>query len=322
MPLKLIAPKPGRSPNYRIRGTLNGTYVDRSAGTSDRKTAGKLLAEIREDIERRRFEKPELVRTFAGAAVDYMNAGGERRYLAPVLKWMGGKLLSEIDQATIDRCAAALYPDGTAATRNRQVYSPISAVLKRAGIEREVKRPKGWRGVPRLHWLRWESEALPLIEAACEIHPRFGALLTFLLYCGTRVGEALRLTPADLDLSRNYAYLRMTKNGEPQGVHLPPSVVAALAGLDLTGRTVFRLSRGGRLSKLLAMAEERSGVTIPPGVAFHIFRHTYGAHMKALGVDLSRTGRWKDPASTRVYDHVDVSEEARKADLLPARKKA
>lgn len=67
-------------------------------------------------------------------------------------------------------------------------------------------------------------------------------------------------------------------------------------------------------------------MTIPQGVAFHAFRHSYAAWMRReAGLDTSAlvaTGRWKDPASARVYEHVEASEEARKADLLPTRGKS
>jgi hypothetical protein len=45
-----------------------------------------------------------------------------------------------------DRAAAVLYPNSTPQTRNRRFYTPVSAVLKRAGVTRQIKRPKGWRG--------------------------------------------------------------------------------------------------------------------------------------------------------------------------------
>src|SRR5260370_21412557 len=64
----------------------------------------------------------------------------------------------------IDNAAAELYPPATAATRNRQVYTPVSAVLKRAGIERQIKRPNGWRGRKLTHWLAPEH-ALPVFQA-------------------------------------------------------------------------------------------------------------------------------------------------------------
>jgi hypothetical protein len=59
----------------------------------------------------------------------------------------------EIDQIAIDNAASELYPAAPATTTNRQFYTPVSAVLKRAGIEREVKRPKGWRGSKATSWL-------------------------------------------------------------------------------------------------------------------------------------------------------------------------
>jgi integrase len=318
MPLKLIPPKPGRSPSYYVRGTYLGTHVNRSVGTGDRKVAARILGKWKEEIERGAYSRPDDP-TFASAALGYMQAGGERRYVAPLLNHFGEAMLATIGQAEIDAAAIALYPNASAQTRNRQVYTPMSAILKRAGIEKPVHRPKGWRGKPRAHWLT-EDQAFALLAAATARHKRFGALLTFLLYTGVRLNEALSLTPRDVELQRSFAHIGRTKNGEPQAVHLPPVVVAALAELDLTGRSVFRFAKSGRIYNLLKMAEADSGVTIPDGVGFHIFRHTFGAWLRRAGADLTRVGRWKDPASTRVYDHVQVDEEARKADLLPVRK--
>jgi len=82
-----------------------------------------------------------------------MQAGGERQYVQPILAKLGEIALVDIDQMTIDTLATELYPDATAATRNRQVYTPISAILKRAGIDRKVKRPLGWRGRKATKWL-------------------------------------------------------------------------------------------------------------------------------------------------------------------------
>jgi integrase len=146
-------------------------------------------------------------------------------------------------------------------------------------------------------------------------------LCGFLLYTGCRLSEALRVRPQDLDLPRGFACVGKTKNGEPRPVHLPPQVVAELANLELNGRTVFGFAKGGALYKLLAQATTAAGVTIPERVAFHIFRHTYGAWCRRYAnMDTSglvATGAWKSHQAARVYEHVDVSEEARKSDLFP-----
>ncbi len=132
MPLTLRPPRAGKTPYWTIRGTYLGVYIEQSTGTSRREIAERLVRKKRDEIERGAVARPGEP-TFADAAINYMIAGGERNFMTPLLHHFGTMALSAIDQAAIDQCAAALYPDATAATRNRQVYTPISAVLKRAG---------------------------------------------------------------------------------------------------------------------------------------------------------------------------------------------
>ena len=153
----------------------------------------------------------------------------------------------------------------------------------------------------------------------------FAALCTFLLYTGARLSEALAIRPTDLNLQGLFAFLQKTKNGSPRPVHLPPIVVTALGPLDLSGKTVFRMTKCGRLYSRLDRAASAAKVTIPDGVAFHIFRHTYGAWMRRYaGLDttgLVATGAWRSRQAAGVYEHAVANEEARKADLLPTRGK-
>jgi len=251
-----------------------------------------------------------------------MQAGGENTFLEPVIRHFGERLLHTIRQADIDAAAVALYPVATPATRNRQVYTPVSAVLRHAGITIGLRRPKGAGGTPRTCWLS-PDEAFALLAAARALHPRFGALCGFLLYTGCRLGEALRVRPQDLDLPRGFAYVGTTKNGEPRPVHLPPQVVAELANIPLgkIDKQLFHYSKSGRLYQLLDEAATAAGVRIPERVAFHLWRHTYGAWMRRYGgLDTSGlvgTGAWKSRQAAAVYEHVNTSEEAKKADLLP-----
>jgi integrase len=251
-----------------------------------------------------------------------MQAGREARFLPPLLKHFGDKPLDEINQAAIDGAAEALYPDAPGATRNRQVYSPISAVLRHAGVVIELKRPKGSRGQNRLHWFKPE-DAGKFLNGAYEVSDRFGALCTFLLYTGCRLSEGLNLRPEDVWLQERYAYVRKTKNGEPRPVHLTPDALAALANLKWGKPRVFGMTKCGRIYTWFSEAEKHSGIAVPEGIAFHIFRHTYGAWMRRYGgLDTSalvETGAWKSRQSAAVYEHVDASEEAKKADALPMR---
>ena len=317
MPLKLVEPKAGRTPNWHIRGTYLKIYVNQSSGSPDRRVAVQALAKIKREIESGEFSAAGP--TWDDAVISYVHAGGDPIFLARLTDYWGNTRLDAITQSRLDDCAVSLYPNAKPATRNRQVYTPVSAVLKHAGIETALRRPKGSRSEPRVHWLRPE-EASRLLAGADAVNPRFGAMCTYMLYTGSRLSEACNLAWADVRLQEATAVARNTKNGSDRIVHLPPVVVAALAGLDSREGKVFGYSKAGRIYTLLARAEKLSGVTIPEGISFHIFRHTYGAWMVRNGARLDKTGAWKSRQAASVYEHIDANEEARKADLLPVRR--
>ena len=76
---------------------------------------------------------------------------------------------------------------------------------------------------------------------------------------------------------------------------------------------------------MLSDAAGNVRIFLPERTAFHIFRHTYGAWMRRYsGLDttgLVATGAWRSRQAAAVYEHASPTEEARKADLLPVRKK-
>jgi integrase len=330
MPIKLIPPRKGFTPNYYGRGTYLGIFVDRSTGTDRKPVAKKIIAGWERDIERGRFETRNEA-TFLIAATAYMRANANNdRPLKKLIQHapLAELALSEVRQAAIDATAAALFPDATAATRNREVYTPISAVLKHAGSDFRIRRPKGSRGRELAGWL-WPEEAERLLAEAVKIEVEFGLLCLVMLCTGLRRSEAtLWFTCNNLRMGESFALIPRTKNGEPRPVYLPPQVVAALGnhprGLDRGTERVFRYHPGGRLYTMLYEAAERAGVVLPDRSAFHIFRHTYGAWMRRYaGSDTSglvATGAWKSRQSAARYEHAVVSEEAQKSIRLPALK--
>jgi integrase len=322
MPLILKEPRAGASPFWRVRGSYLGIYVDRSTKATDRATARKVLKKIEDDIERGLFQKP-VGPTFADAAFRYVRDGHEDRFIEKLRQHFGDMPLSAIDRKAIEDAAFALYPNAKPATRNRQVFTPMSAILRHADVDIRLKRPEGANGVQREFYLQPE-QAEAIIIAATESRPEFGVFLTFLLYTGLRLSEALIVKCDDLEMKHATAFAGKTKNGEPRRVHLPPPLVAALAnhpdGLERRGR-LFRYAKCGRIYTWLDEAAEAAGVHIPDGVAFHAFRHTWGHWMrKYAGLDttgLVATGAWKSHDAARRYEHAVASEEAQRADLLP-----
>jgi integrase len=332
MPFKLVPPRAGKTPYWSVRGTYLGCYVNRSSGSREKAFAEKFLTKLKRDAERGVLSGPKAV-GFAAAAAAYMKAGGDGKYLAPLINHFRHTPIADIDQVMIDDAAVAIYPEATAATRNRQVYTPISAVLKRAGDERQIKRPKGWRGRKLTHWLTPEQalrifKATARIEAPEDTKVKFRVYLRMLCYTGMRMSEPLKLAKADVDLEAATATLRGMKNTRDRLVYLPPVVVKDLRklpdGLRGAGR-LFSFYAGGRLRDLLKMTLAEAGVVLPRRVAFHVFCHTWATWMRQYGeldtYDLVRTDRWADPESADRYAHVVVSEQARRADLLPGAKR-
>jgi integrase len=332
MPWKLVPPRKGKTPYWYIRGKYLGIALDDSTGATEERAARRILKTWREQAERGEFRKKPIAEpapaNFLSAAVAYMQAGGERQYIRPILDKWGERPLADIDQIAIDALAAELYPSATAATRNRQIYTPISAILKRAGIDRKIRRPKGWRGTKRTFWLRPEPTFRVLDEAA-SLDREFAILCTLLNYTGLRLGEALdEMICERIELQREFAYVGDTKTDEPRAVYLPPIVVAALAGhprgLNRIGR-LFRFHDGGRLRDMLKEACRRAGVALPRRTAFHVFRHNYATWMRLYGgldsLGLTRTGAWADLDSVARYSHSETTAEARQAAKLPTPKR-
>jgi len=313
MPLKLFPPKEGRSPYWRVRGTHIGVHLDRSTGTRDGKTAAQLRNKWRRDIERGELAAPR-GKTFDAASLDYMKAGGERRYLAKLLRHFGSRPIETIDQAAVDAAAIALYPDAGPATRNRHVYTPIAAVLRHADPDHalRLRRPKQPSG--RVRWIE-PKQANRLIAAA---DPRLRPLIVFLLGTGCRIGEALGLTWDRVNLARRFAWIGKTKNGDPRGVHLPRAVVVALANIGAQQGRVFLYRDRWQVYDDWAPAVAKAGLA---DFTPRDCRHTWATWMRQYaGVDLRgllATGAWRHLQSVLRYQHVAADEAAKAADMLP-----
>lgn len=342
MPLKLYPPRAGKTPNWSIRGIYLGVPVDRSAGTPKKSVAQSELTKLEKRIERGEYPpRPAepVGQTFIGAAVNYLKSGGDRQGLAALIRHFGETPIFRITQEDIDTAALELYPTATAATRNRKVYTPCSAVIRRAGRDLRLKRPPGAKGRQRTEFLSPTDAAL-ILNAA---DPDFRALLLVLLYTGCRIGEVMRMKWEDVDLQHRWAYIGQTKNGDPRTTFLREDVAEALAALA-GGRSegpVFPFRMGGGLKDRLVAAKLKAcGVNRPPRkrgetkesrripphrlkwVGFHTFRHTWATWMRRYGKadvqGLVATGNWRDPRSAARYAHVAAREEWSRVESLPS----
>jgi integrase len=314
------------SPFWYIRGTIRGVSVDESTGLAEREAAEAIRARREWEITQGSVFGRRATATFLEAAVGYMEDGGERRFLRPILDRIGHLRLAEIDQVTIEKLARQLLPGRAPATLNRQVIAPISAVLKHAHVRGlcdylKIERMKEPRSRDR--WITPE-QAQRLIDC-CSPHLR--PLVLFLFFTGARLSEALYLDWQDVDLGNSHVQFRETKNGEARGVPLHAVVVAALANMRHRSGAVFRrpdgqpyerkLDGGGQIKTAFRGACRRAGIE---GFRPHDCRHTWATWHYAANRDLltlRKLGGWKTEKMVFRYAHVNTTEHAHTIDRLP-----
>lgn len=329
MPLRIV--RRPRSPFWIMRGTVRGIRVEESTGTGDWRVAEEIRATREAELLTQSIYGRRATATFAEAALSYLEASGPVRFLEPVIRHFGTTPLARIDQDGLDKGARKLFPQAASSTRNRQFYTPASAVLwhaaKRGWCDRPIiERPK--EPPARVRYLTVvEAERL---LAACSDHLR--PLVIFMLYTGARTGEALWLEWRDVDLSRAHVNFVDTKTDAPRGMHLNPLALAALANLGHRDGYVFRrpdgrpytlprkitdTSAGTRIKTAFQGAVRRAKLTdFHP----HDCRHTWATWHYAANRDLGalmRLGGWKTDRMVLRYAHVNVGELAPSIDRLP-----
>lgn len=294
--------------NWIIRGTVAGQRVHQSTGTDKRRLAEAAKTRLENELlERSIYGRPATV-TFAEATLTYLESGGEGRFLRRVLEYAGpDTLLKDIDNDWLNRAARELYPDAAPATVNRQLITPVSAVVTLAAEDglcefRRFRRRSAKGG--RIRWLTPE-EAERLIEAIREMHPHILRPVAIMLGGSARSAEALKLQIPDLHLATGEAFIREPKNGADRMIQFPARAVALITETELPeigpvcltpkGKPyVIRANGGGQIAGAFNACREAAG--LGRDVTPHVLRHTWATWFYAQTRDFGRLmdlGGWK-----------------------------
>lgn len=241
----------------------------------------------------------------------YIDADKSERFLLKLAEYWKDTLVETVTPEAIRRAAKHIYPDASEATWNRQVIKPTQAAINYAAelgwcSKISVKRYKENPAVKTPATLEWvESFASQAIE---DDLPHLAALCLFMFGTAARVGEACRLTWADVDLTAAKATLYLFKPTPWQRTaHLPPPVLAALANIPSNRRQtnlVFRYAGRGSVRGPWNNVCKRAGIErLTP----HCCRHGFATTMLHLGEDpktVAELGGWKDATTVlRTYAH-------------------
>lgn len=296
MPLRLKR-DPKRSPYWYIRGTVAGIDVFESARTTDKGQAEAYRIKREKEIYEAGALGIQRPATFGEAADVYLDAGGEGRFLTPLVAHFKDMPLPAIDQKAIDNAAAKLYPNAGPATRIRQVYGPMGAILNKAAKRRMV-------GAALVRLDKPEAPKTPATRATWEqsdkliaaADPYIKAWILVSSATGLRASEMIRQRRSDYGVRPGWVAIGMTKNGEPALVPLTETALAAVAAImpDDDETPIFGYWTVQGVNKALARTAKAADV---PYLSTHkIGRHTFAGRIldAEYGIKtLKEAGRWK-----------------------------
>jgi integrase len=324
-------------------GQTQGVRVRRRAGSDDPALAREEAAALEAQLLRNVWHGEKAVaRGFGAAALSYLKhqerSPGSKALVRRLLLHFRDTNLDKIGQEAVDKARAALLrPGASPATVRRNLIVPLRAIMIHAAKRKWCQAPSfDLPAEPKgrtTFLLPYQAEAL--MEAAA---PHLRPLILFLLGTGCRLGEALRLQWADTDLqaARVILWEGETKSGTRRVAHLPPAVVASMAGLKREHERVFltqkgegyRLTQDGkgggqtkrawatacRKAELPGKLKERRRSDRPsraldfePDFSPHHLRHTWATWHYALHRDLLRLkveGGWSSTALVERYAHI------------------
>ena len=175
--------------------------------------------------------------------------------------------------------------------------------------------------LPRYISLAEVERVIQFDELDMLLHIRNRAILLLLARLGLRASDIVALELTHLDWKNSRILLR-GKTGEPTALNLPQDVGDGLLDYIEKARPrtshprVFLCVRGPVrpisrqiIGDAVCSAMESAGVSRPPGVSSHLFRHSLATGLLRSGVSMEVIGsllRHKSPDSTMIYAKVDV----------------
>lgn len=306
MPLKLVAPRPSKSPFWYVRGTIYGRVIDASTKARDKKGAQKFKERLEVELAKRKAEGRNAA-TFTTAARLYSEyrrpSMRDQVWIDRLVGMIGDVELHDLRQHMLVKAANELYPKTTPETKNRQALGPAAAILHYAAENNlcpyiRVRKFKEKTAEARA----LSREQAEILIAAAEGHMR--GLLLWLFHQGWRVSDVLRVTWDDIDLGEAVVRYHISKTDEYRLMPLHPRVLAYLKDRGEGVGKVFHWSDKSNLYRELKPFCAKLNIYFTPHMARHSFA-TWLANEGVSPLELMEAGGWKDHKSVMRYAKLD-----------------
>lgn len=225
------------------------------------------------------------------------------------------KNLSEISDSDIKNYLVFLAEEkqSAASTLNQAINALkfyYGSMLKKRFIY-EVKRPKKDKKLPVV---LSKEEAAKIISSVDNIKHK--AILMLVYSAGLRVGEVVKLKPADIDSKRMLVFIKGAKGRKDRYTMLSETALKILREYwqqYKSGKWLFEGVRDGRylstrtVEKILEHACEKANIR--KEISVHTLRHSFATHLLEGGTDLRYIQELlghKDSKTTEIYTHVST----------------
>jgi len=283
---------------WHFEFTVDGHRYRRSAKTTDKRLAEDIAIKAEGKVRSAAVHGQEAVLTFADALKLYADDGKDTRFTVKLLDHFRKTKIKDISGPSIRAAAKLLYPDAAPATWNRQVITPMRAIINHAADAKRLQKIKVTR-------FKEERERRPagnkawlqaFQKKAFELDmPETAAIARFMFETAARVSEACRLLWRDVDLRDGSAMLVKTKT-VARKVFLTRSMVIEMANIRHSHPyLVFGAANRSTVRKRVDKVITAAG--LPRLTSHELGRHGFGTEMiRRNKVDIATTadqGGWK-----------------------------
>lgn len=326
-----------KEPYRKDDGTVGLRPRERSVGVVSRREGAKKVEKWYEEALAKSQVEPTKVPLFADVVTTYQKTQGGSPYFIPILKAIGHRPVTDVDQALVMELASSIYPGRTAATINRQIFTPIIAALRLSAGKTYampmLKRPKGYDSLPDLDVpdADWFRAVIPVAN------PWLRAFLIIGRLHGRRPGELVNRDRTHFNRDAGTLVVKDAKGNQTILIDLAEPAYAALCAIpELDSAKKIKVGKDGkgtpRLTKpkraalfgtfhLTTMRKWLVKACAEAGVPYHMAKEA-GRHAFATGaleegkslVWLKDAGYWKTiKVPAEKYGHLEKQKVHRQA---------
>jgi len=290
--LRLVE-KPGTS-MLQIVGTVNGKRIRKSTGLPKARYADAEIIRAKMELALLKGGSDEAA-TFTNIAKRYESRRGglsktQSGHLSRLDRYWGDCVVDDISQCDIDDYVADVHRGNKDSTVRRELNA-MKAIINYGhsrGLCNEAKFSLPPDGEGRCRYLS-VSERTSLLNGCGGSLVRE---LTFLLYCGARLGEMINLTWSAVDFDDNSVTLvsKKGRSGKPKRRRVPlhEKVLDVIGEPGRATDLVFVKTNGQRWDKTSFYERfyESADCAFIDDFTPHDCRHTFASHLVMNGADL------------------------------------